>query len=224
MHTSIAHALYRGEMRQFQPRRQVAEARLERVTVRHGRNAWMRNVMRHATTDPSFAPLARYLEVEKKHEIHTLVGFLHPNVLPDLNAWCAAGYILQPKTFTVTRCDLPAIVAHHTVLRLMQRADIADINQALRWLLPALFYVLLVEPQPPGEDALLPCTSGAVVAIKDKHDADCWVFVTYIDEDKLRPEQRAERDARQRRLTAEMATYSLFNFPPTQEGGRIALT
>jgi hypothetical protein len=95
----------------------------------------------------------------------------------------------------------------------MQRANVANVNQALTWLLPAFNYVNLLEPRPPAEDVLLPCTAGAVVGIQDKSDPATWVFVTYIDEDKLRPEQRVELAERKRRLAETLPTFKITPLP-----------
>ena len=223
MHASIAHALYRGERRQFAPRMNVAESRFKRMNVRHGRNAWMKNAFHLATNDPSFLPIASYSQGEKKHEVNLLIGFLHPDNLKNVDGWCGCAFILRAKTCSVERHDLPIKVSHHAVLRLMQRVDIANVHQALTWLLPAVHYILAVEPDPCPTDKLLPCISGGVIGLQDQQEPEAWVFVTYVDDDKLFPSQRTELEDRKRRLKEAMAALGLRKELSGRRGDQIVL-
>lgn len=223
MHASIAHAIYRGERRQFVPRMNAAESRFKRMTYRFGRGPWLRTAIAAVTSSPHFVPIYQVRGGEKKHEIVVFMGYLHPDVMQDFNAWCGSSYMLHAKKCTMERQDLPLMVPHHTVLRLMERADIANPTQALIWTLPAVQYVLMVERDPPDEEVLLPCAAGAVVAIRDKVETDTWVFVTYLDEDKLRQEQRAEIEDRKRQLKEKLATYGFYRLLQGERGGRAFL-
>lgn len=223
MHASIAHALYRGEKRQLTSRMEAAEARFKRMTYRFGRRPWLKAAVVVVTSSPYYIPVYQVRGGEKKHETVVLLGYLHPETVQDHDAWCGAAYLLRAKDCTCERFDLPLKVSHHAVLRLMERADIANPAQALLWTLPAMEYVLLVQRDPPDESVLLPCAAGAVIARRDKEADGAWAMVTYLGEDKLRPEQRAEVADRKCQLKEKLATYGRDCLLHGQRGGRAYL-
>ena len=223
MHASIAQALYRGEKRQFASRMAAAESRLMQTTYRFGRRPWLKTAVEGLLRSPHFVTVQFSRWGEKKHEVAAMLGYLHPEVLRDHDAWCGSSYVFRAKHCTYERRDLPIKVSHHAVLRLMQRADIANPAQALFWTIPALQYVLLAQRDPPDDSVLLPCAAGAVVAVRDKEEEDTWALVTYIDEDKLRPEQRAEVADRLRQLTEKRTSLGDPLELHGQRGGQVFL-
>lgn len=223
MHASIAHAIYRGEKRQFASRMEAADARLKQTTYRFGRRPWLRTAVEGLFRSPHFVTVQYSSWGEKKHEVAVMMGYLHPESLQQHDAWCASSYVFRAKNCTYERRDLPIKVSHHAVLRLMERADIANPAQALFWTVPAMQYALLAEDGPPDESVLLPCAAGAVVAVRDKEEPEDWAFVTYLDDDKLRPEQRAEVADRLRQLKEKLGATGESRVLRGQRGGRAFL-
>jgi hypothetical protein len=211
MHESIANALYQGERRTLQPRFDAARARLWRQKHAYGRGPWLKHSLEAIYTIPLFVPVRQYRQGEGKRLVAYVIGFLHPDGV-GLNSWHAYYFGLEVKTCTVAHDPLPVQVPHHAVQRLMQRANIDKPAVALSWLRPALEYVLLLHPAPSREGILLPGLAGAVVARQDQDNSDGWVFVTFIDDDKLRPEQQAEVAGRRDAMAREQ--YWLNAGPP----------
>ena len=84
-------------------------------------------------------------------------------------------------------------------------------------------YALLAEDGPPDESVLLPCAAGAMVAVRDKDEPEDWAFVTYLDDVKLRPEQRAEVADRLRQLKEKLGATGESRVLHGQRGGRAFL-
>lgn len=195
MHESIAQAMYRGELRKFQDRVDSAHSLLEayrkqrRLVCRRG--PWLRNTRFFFSHLPQFTVLGCFTFGEKKHAESQLLGLYHPKV-KDFGVWYGGRVRLTAKTCDVSVADLPVKISNHAVIRLIQRCNVTRPQDALHLLTPAFYYAVLVEPTPPAESVLLPCVDGAVIAEADRDDPDTWAFLTFVDDAKLRPEQRAE--------------------------------
>ena len=195
MHESIATALYRGEMRQFEPLFQAARARYDAQPAKYGRTSWLKDNLAFLQANPSVTFLSRVSEGAKKHTRVALFGLTHPRLIAEIGkrpTWAGIVVTLTAKNCETSGNWLPIKVAAHAVTRLMQRANTPSVAVALRGLSPAFHYPLFFEGPPPATAVLLPAAGGAVVAKADEDEPDTWVVVTYIDEAKLRPEQRAE--------------------------------
>jgi len=195
MHESIAHAIYRGELRQYPERLEAGYSRLEaqfkNIPVINRRGPWLRAAKFLFSNLPTFTVLGGFDVGEKKHTETYLMGLVHPKV-QEAGVWHGGAVRLTAKTCKTAQIDLPIKVSHHAVIRLMQRCNVVQPNEALHWLAPAFFYAALVQRPPPAEPALLPCLDGAVIAGADRDTPDSWVFLTFVDNAKLRPDQRAE--------------------------------
>lgn len=98
--------------------------------------------------------------------------------------WFAFLDIFKARDSTIERVDLPVIVTHHLVKRMMQRLKIEDPRKALTGLHSALSIALALK-EPRDREVLLAARGGAVIAVRHDVFPEVWVFVTFVDDAKL---------------------------------------
>jgi hypothetical protein len=210
MHHSIASATYRGFARGVNQQHETLE---QRVTQALGqlpktRAAWLRHTLRVFHKLPGVTVLSESVEGEGKRAAAELVtfGYVHDAAPPH---W-------QPVLVTLTARDMrihtqgwPLKITAHAVERLMQRLDIIAPKTALAALKITIDFITWIDtprPDDPPDGRLLPVFEpstfrptdlsgpllGAAIIKPDQDAPEEWVMVTFVDGDKLHPEQYAE--------------------------------
>ena len=197
MHESVASALYRGYERRvstFTPR--------DRGQLFPGKHdARVKAMVKSISADPGVLVLGVHQSGAKKHKVSVIVLLEHGSV--DQRSGWYAGLLRYSRT-GLDDYDLSLFVSHHLVQRTMQRLDLKSPKAALRQLDDAIYCALWLK-HPTSDSVLLPAKGGAVIAVPDKYAAHGWALVTFVDADKLRPEQRAEVAMWRERVTALQA-------------------
>ena len=200
MHESIATAIYKGHKRTLDERLHRYVQRLPAGGAPRKRKPWLR-VMRSAFFNlPSQVWFGECASGSGKDATVELFGvaLCEEREGSDRKLWLGTAVRISARHYSVESRALPVRITHHAITRAMQRLALPDVHVAASRLGPAFFTALTVERDPPrdGSSILLPAIGGAVVAAADRDEPEDWVFLTYIDEGKLRPEQVTEAVAR----------------------------
>ena len=200
MHESVANAIYKGHKRTLDDRLNQYVQRLPANGPPRKRKPWLR-VMRSAFFNlPSQVWFGECAHGSGKDAAVELFGvaLCEETEGSDQKLWLGTAVKISARHYSVESCALPVRITHHAITRAMQRLALPNGQIAASRLGPAFFTALTVERDPPrdGSSILLPAIGGAVVAAADRYEPDDWVFLTYIDAAKLRPEQITEVVAR----------------------------
>ncbi|NCC40358.1 MAG: hypothetical protein EOM21_13050 [Gammaproteobacteria bacterium] len=207
MHASIATAISRGFNRQV--RKKIEDFDPERLMAgeRPGRRGpWLRHLRRGLDRIPGLCVVYESLQGEGKRAKLSIVLMDYVNAPAPY--WSAFALTLNARHKSAEGCGVPIKITAHALQRAMQRLDVTDPQTALRLLWSAVHAVLWVGP--PGNEhaerlfpvlkigARLPDGAyqtsllGAAVMVPDRENSGVWSMVTFVDADKLRPEQTAE--------------------------------
>ncbi len=206
MHESIATAIYKGHKRTLDDRLNQYVQRLPAGGPPRRRKPWLRAVRTAFRDLPSDIWFGEFAGGSGKDAVVDLLG-VRLGADAGRSMWFGSTVQISARRFSVESHGLPIRISNHAITRAMQRLALPDVRAAASQLSPAFFYALLVERYPPrdGSSVLLPTVGGgAVVAIADRDDPEDWVFLTYIDAGKLRPEQLAELAVRREKFAARL--------------------
>jgi hypothetical protein len=192
MDEASARAFYKGYIRTIKDSVYDPDA----IPVfKKGRNAWLHQSIKDYARDPTFVllinPLIEHAGKESKAWMIGVDFNETKNGEQRIINWLGTYMELRARKFSIEKYRLPILITSHLVERTMQRLNQESPVKALRYLNQAFFAALALQKPVPGQ-VYLQTSGGVVVAKPHEADPNIWALITFIDQDKLAPEQVRE--------------------------------
>jgi hypothetical protein len=191
LHESIAKALYKRHERSMKTSYNHAEIKARFARLPSKRAARIRAIPKVIDSIPNMVILSPYVEGEGKHSKLSIMGLERGGDTNGRTAWYGFLIRYKAKDATVEYADLPVVVTHHAIQRVMQRLGIKHPKAAMKTLAPAVMGALWLK-EPSDKAAMLPMPQGVAFAVRDNLYPDCWAVVTFVDNAKLSQYQMQE--------------------------------
>lgn len=184
MHESIAKAIYKRHERVLGTgyNRDAVKAKFDQLPNK--RAARIRAIPKVIDSIPNMVILSPYTEGKGKHATLSIVGLERGGDTNGRTAWYGFMLKYHAKDSAVKYSDLPVVVTHHAIQRVMQRLGITHPKKAMKALAPAVMGALWLK-EPSDEAEMLPMPEGAAIAVRDNLYPDCWAILTFVDQAKL---------------------------------------
>ena len=188
MHESIAKAFLKGH------RRKVTVAFDNFITrpkpVTKTRAAFIKRTCEYIYGYPGLYVVYETEFGEKKDNCKGLICLVESST-GDAPGWILVRVVIRARDYRVDAMPLGIRISDHVVERVMARLNISNPVEALPSLMMALMYLL--QNKDSQDDEMVIYTQGGIVIAKpDDHTGECWCLVSFIDGDKVRPQQKIE--------------------------------
>lgn len=187
MHESIASALLKGEMRNFQ---HILEKSFSKIEYRStsSRTRWLKHHIGNVNSIPGITIINHIVVDKSKKSDHLFYGFgpIHEGNTPV--GWAGFAVIIQPRTCSFHIGRFPLRISYHAMLRVMQRLNLETAHEAIMSLKDTIWkFTVLIDG--PREEVLLPTKGGLVFFRPDKLYSGSWTITTFISDEQAEPEQ-----------------------------------
>lgn len=190
----MAKAFYKGYIRILQ--KQTYDP-FDQPFNKKGRQAWLKQRVNDIEKDPKFFVMHKAIFDDRKKDSRAFligVDFIDGHQEDETEfawTWLGSSVKLHTRRFQIVKYRIPVLITSHLIERAMLRLKLEQPVAALKALTPAFFAAIALEKPVPGQ-VYLQATGGVVVAKPHETDPTMWALVTFVDQDKLRPEQIRE--------------------------------